>query len=170
MAAISSPAACEKDTAMSSTVNCPSQLLAAMKQACPEALLIQLSTDQVYDGSNAIYQEGAKAAPVNAYGSQKLAFEEEISSAWPKHHIRKRSHKPYLAVFDRDVRAMRNVVNDEEHCIAFAVRSSLIYGPAPPRKCSKGASFVQFLESSIKAAKETSKPFTLFVDEVRIAR
>ena len=133
MAAISSPAACEKDPSKSAIVNVPGQLLSAMKEACPDALFVQLSTDQVYDGNHAVYTEGDEAKPVNAYGRQKLDFEREIERAWPKHRI---------------------------------LRSSLIYGPSPPRKCTKGASFLQFLEKSLGEARDSSKPVTLFEDEV----
>jgi hypothetical protein len=103
-----------------------------MKGACPDALLVQLSTDQVYDGHHAVYTEGDEAKPVNAYGRQKLDFEREIVRSWPRHRI---------------------------------LRSSLIYGPPPPRKCTKGASFLQFLEKSLGEAKDSSKPVTLFEDE-----
>eukprot|EP00285_Hemiselmis_virescens_P010540 CAMPEP_0173385660 /NCGR_PEP_ID=MMETSP1356-20130122/8275_1 /TAXON_ID=77927 ORGANISM="Hemiselmis virescens, Strain PCC157" /NCGR_SAMPLE_ID=MMETSP1356 /ASSEMBLY_ACC=CAM_ASM_000847 /LENGTH=173 /DNA_ID=CAMNT_0014341561 /DNA_START=59 /DNA_END=577 /DNA_ORIENTATION=+ len=87
LAAISSPAACAKDPEASRAINVPSLLLSAMSAAAPNALLVQLSTDQVYDGAKPVYLEGSATEPVNEYGRQKLEFEKLIQKEWPHHVI-----------------------------------------------------------------------------------
>merc|ERR1712232_1463786 len=98
LAAMSSPAQCEKNPCRANAVNCPIALL----DLVPECNFIFLSTDQVYSGdpklapfkevdppnySKAMYQdkcvEHAKqrldhCIPVNVYGNSKLSFENEI--------------------------------------------------------------------------------------------
>ena len=46
--AIASPEACQKNQELARTLNVPTTLLEAMKEHCPNALLVQLSTDMVY--------------------------------------------------------------------------------------------------------------------------
>ena len=55
-----------------------------------EAVLVHISTDQVYDGSRPLWREGDAAAPVNAYGQSKAEAEVAVRAAWP-HHIILRS-------------------------------------------------------------------------------
>mmetsp|Transcript_50765 Transcript_50765/g.162509 ORF Transcript_50765/g.162509 Transcript_50765/m.162509 type:complete len:206 (-) Transcript_50765:106-723(-) len=58
-----------------------------MAGACPGALLVHLSTDQVYDGSRANWAEGDECKPVNVYGQSKVDAEKAIQHAWPNHVI-----------------------------------------------------------------------------------
>ena len=50
-------------------------------------LLIQLSTDQVYDGTHSWWKEDHPTHPVNAYGQTKLEAEQLIQSQWKDHAI-----------------------------------------------------------------------------------
>ena len=67
----------------------PAPLLAALAaqrdSAHIAALLIHLSTDQVYSGADALSTEAAAVAPVNTYGATKVAAEAAIAAAWPAH-------------------------------------------------------------------------------------
>lgn len=47
------------------------------------ALLVHLSTDQVYGGADARSTEAAGVAPVNTYGASKVEAEAAIAAAWP---------------------------------------------------------------------------------------
>lgn len=90
-AAISSPAACEKDVARSGAVNTPRALLDALPA---DTLFVFLSTDQVYDGASRHNDDGDAAArptPINAYGREKLAFEDALHEALPRTAISLRS-------------------------------------------------------------------------------
>jgi len=66
----------------------PGSLLRALEeqkqQSGVEALLIHLSTDQVYDGSKAFWKEDDDCIPVNMYGKTKLEAEEAIKANWPR--------------------------------------------------------------------------------------
>lgn len=87
-AAISQPAACERD-GDARAVNVPDRLLAAMDEEASCApggppLLLHISTDHVYDGQRAagdpLYSEDDETRPVNAYGETKLAAERAVRS------------------------------------------------------------------------------------------
>jgi dTDP-4-dehydrorhamnose reductase len=130
LAALSSPAACEKSKEEAEALNSPGCLLDSMLQTVNDALLIHVSTDQIFDGSSPVYTEASAALPVNTYGATKLLFEEHIKARWANHVI---------------------------------LRSSLIYGPAPPRPCSRKDTFLQFLDGALAKDAELS----LFHDEVR---
>jgi dTDP-4-dehydrorhamnose reductase len=89
-AAISSPASCEgENQAMARALNVPHQLLKHLEQLSTsrKSLLIHLSTDQVYDGSKAMWKEDGPLAPVNAYGKSKVEAETEIRARWQNHVI-----------------------------------------------------------------------------------
>jgi dTDP-4-dehydrorhamnose reductase len=91
-AAVSQPAACERDPAAAHALNVPSQLLDALAAAAPAALLIHVSTDQVYDGSRAFWREQDDGCtPVNAYGASKRAAEAAVRARWPARHAILRS-------------------------------------------------------------------------------
>ena len=79
-AALSQPAVCERDEAAARALNVPTLLLAALHRHSPDALFLQLSSDQVYDGSRSFWSEADAAActPVNAYGKSKAAAEELV--------------------------------------------------------------------------------------------
>ncbi|KAJ9454542.1 Spore coat polysaccharide biosynthesis protein SpsK [Diplonema papillatum] len=80
-AAVASPALCEKAREAAFSVNCPAHLPDLLLQSRageePHPLLIQLSTDQVYDGEKAPYPPSppGDTVPINAYGESKIAFE-----------------------------------------------------------------------------------------------
>lgn len=103
-AAISSPGACEKDEAEARATNVPAALLralATLRAARLEAasaggrdppLLIHLSTDQVYSGSDTMSAESTHAArPVNAYGRSKAEAEASLAAEYPGRHVALRS-------------------------------------------------------------------------------
>ncbi|KAL4426244.1 hypothetical protein ABPG77_009859 [Micractinium sp. CCAP 211/92] len=68
-------------------------------------LFVQLSTDQVYDGSRPRWTEGDEPRPVNAYGRSKLAAERAVAARWPNHAILRSSllygPEPPLGPVDR---------------------------------------------------------------------
>ena len=58
---------------------------AAAKRDC---LIVQLSTDYVFDGTaRTPYDVDAPQAPLSAYGRTKAAGEEEVRTAAPEHHL-----------------------------------------------------------------------------------
>jgi nucleoside-diphosphate-sugar epimerase len=74
-------------------INVPLLLLKALQGQLsdgPPGLLVHISTDQVYSGSDKLSTEDATPAPVNEYGASKLESEETIAAEWP-HHIILRS-------------------------------------------------------------------------------
>ena len=88
LAAISSPGVCEKEPDQAKAVNVPSALLEALPSTTD---IIFLSTDQVYDGSNAPYVETDEAKPVNLYGQTKLEFERLLMDKCPTNAVALRS-------------------------------------------------------------------------------
>jgi dTDP-4-dehydrorhamnose reductase len=88
LAAVSSPAACERAPDETTAINAPSALIETLS---PTAFVIFLSTDQVYDGTVGKYTEDSDAAPVNAYGRSKLAFEGALARALPSRSVSLRS-------------------------------------------------------------------------------
>lgn len=90
-AALSQPGLCEQQQELAKAVNMPTRLLACLQQQKEttgnEALLVQISTDQVYDGSRANWLEDDECEPVNTYGRTKLEAEALIKARWPKHMI-----------------------------------------------------------------------------------
>uniref|UniRef100_A0A383WL45 RmlD-like substrate binding domain-containing protein n=1 Tax=Tetradesmus obliquus TaxID=3088 RepID=A0A383WL45_TETOB len=90
-AALSQPAACELDYEACRKLNVPSKLVEALKQlqrkAGIDALLIHISTDQVYDGSRPDWAETDPTQPVNAYGRSKLEAEQNLAAAYPHKHV-----------------------------------------------------------------------------------
>jgi dTDP-4-dehydrorhamnose reductase len=88
-AAVSQPGVCERDPDAAAAVNVPITALDALAAAAPEALFVQISTDQVYDGSRAWWREADAdaCAPVNAYGRTKRAAEAAVRARWPAHCV-----------------------------------------------------------------------------------
>jgi len=106
-AAISQPALCEKDISLARSVNVPTKLIdhliawynttsssnnnsnqqSSFFPKLKPPLLIQLSTDQVYDGTHSWWKEDHPTHPVNAYGQIKLEAEQLIQSQWKDHAI-----------------------------------------------------------------------------------
>ena len=98
-AAVSSPAACERDEARALATNCPLAFLEALFATCPDALLVHCSTDLVLEGKDEDGEEpygdgGASAGraaalaaglkPAGAYGRTKAAFEAALAASWPR--------------------------------------------------------------------------------------
>mmetsp|Transcript_59089 Transcript_59089/g.175676 ORF Transcript_59089/g.175676 Transcript_59089/m.175676 type:complete len:321 (-) Transcript_59089:321-1283(-) len=77
LAAVSSPASCQKSPEYAKALNIPMAFLEAVSDI---PIMIQLSTDQVYDGRSAPYREEDTTEPVNVYGETKLGFERDILS------------------------------------------------------------------------------------------
>ncbi|KAL3155375.1 hypothetical protein ABBQ38_010936 [Trebouxia sp. C0009 RCD-2024] len=125
-AAISSPAACEKEEQTARAVNVPTKLLDALDlhraAHAKEPLLVHLSTDQVYDGSKAYWKESDVCRPVNAYGRTKLEAEQLIQDRWANHII---------------------------------LRSSVIFGPQSPVPVSR-VLFLQFIANGLRQGKPTT--------------
>ena len=128
-AAISSPAQCESDPETARAINIPSRLIQELHNLAQEsALLIHLSTDQVYSGSlerGGYWTEEDTCSPVNQYGLSKFEAEQYIVSNWINYVI---------------------------------LRSSIIYGPAlpPGGKAVNRALFVQFVDKQLASRKETT--------------
>lgn len=125
-AAISSPAACEKDAATARAVNVPVFLLECLEQHKQrwqrEPLLVHISTDQVYDGTKPLSREEDACEPVNVYGITKREAEVLIQERWRNHVI---------------------------------LRSSIIYGAQCSTPVSRML-FLQFIVSSLEAGKPTA--------------
>mmetsp|Transcript_20080 Transcript_20080/g.27899 ORF Transcript_20080/g.27899 Transcript_20080/m.27899 type:complete len:341 (+) Transcript_20080:87-1109(+) len=129
--ALSSPAVCEKKKELAENLNSAKALVDAVKSIVPQALVIHISTDQVYSGvsPDGPYTNKSSTIPINAYGKTKLMAEENL-----------RQLEDYLIL-----------------------RSSGIYGPPPPRQCSKKGTFLQMTEGLLK--KPEKSPF--FSEEKR---
>lgn len=78
-AALTDVAACERDPAVATRANIDAtrHLVAALTRHVPDAWLAQISTDLVFDGEGAPYDESSTPAPVSTYGRTKLAAEGE---------------------------------------------------------------------------------------------
>jgi dTDP-4-dehydrorhamnose reductase len=86
-AAASSPNFCQANPDKSYQINVTaSQKLA---QLCCDANIpfVFTSTDLVFDGTKAPYQETDPVAPINLYGEQKIAAEREILAVYPRASI-----------------------------------------------------------------------------------
>lgn len=90
-AALSQPAMCEQDYQYARSVNVPDALISALvrqkRMKHVEALLIHISSDQVYDGSHADWTETDRCSPVNAYGRTKLEAEQYVRTHWERRII-----------------------------------------------------------------------------------
>jgi dTDP-4-dehydrorhamnose reductase len=88
-AALSQPGACARDGTAAAAINVPERLLAGLALSSPNAFLLHVSTDQVYDGSRACSTEADAegCTQANAYGVSKAAAETAVRAAWPRHAI-----------------------------------------------------------------------------------
>ena len=78
----------ESDEAAAATVNAESPGVIASAAAGLSAPVVFFSTDYVFDGEkNGPYEEEDATAPLNAYGRTKLAGEEAVRAANPRHLI-----------------------------------------------------------------------------------
>lgn len=93
-AALSSPKRCEADSEAAVRTNAPYLLLDVLAEHAPTALIVYISTDQVYDGATGHlpYRDTQIAAPRNAYGRSKLEFEAMLRRRWPRHLVLRSSN------------------------------------------------------------------------------
>lgn len=113
----------EEGPAFAVNAQAPAQLAAeTARNAIP---FIHISTDYVFDGrKGAPYVEHDKAAPINTYGRSKLAGEEGVRAANPRHVILRTSwvYSPYRKNFVRTIlrvaaeRDRLTVVADQRGC------------------------------------------------------
>jgi dTDP-4-dehydrorhamnose reductase len=93
-AAMSSPKQCEADPVAATRVNAPEIILDVLARLAPNAVVVYLSTEQVYRGDvgHVPYPDDAAADPRNAYGHSKLAFEQVLRARWPRHVVLRSSN------------------------------------------------------------------------------
>lgn len=78
----------EEEEASAEKLNCQAVAFLAAAAKRHDALLIHISTDYVFDGSNSSpYREDAPIAPLNAYGRTKAAGEEAVRRSGCRHLI-----------------------------------------------------------------------------------
>eukprot|EP00246_Nothoceros_aenigmaticus_P001563 TRINITY_DN1205_c0_g1_i1.p1 TRINITY_DN1205_c0_g1~~TRINITY_DN1205_c0_g1_i1.p1 ORF type:complete len:235 (+),score=26.76 TRINITY_DN1205_c0_g1_i1:146-850(+) len=79
---------CEDNPEQAHATNVPRFLLHWMSSiGYFKPLLIHMSSDQVYDGTQRFYTEQDEPNPVNVYGKTKLEAEEYIQTSWPNYAI-----------------------------------------------------------------------------------
>jgi dTDP-4-dehydrorhamnose reductase len=113
----------EEESAFAVNAQAPAQLAAeTARNAIP---LIHISTDYVFDGrKGAPYVEHDETAPVNTYGRSKLAGEEGVRAANPRHIIMRTSwvYSPYRKNFVKTIlrlaaeRDRLTIVADQRGC------------------------------------------------------
>ena len=84
-AAASVPAWCEQHQDAARAINVPTQLLTTLQRRGGSALLIHISTDQVYSGNDPPqggWRETDAPAPINTYGRTKLEAEQAVMVDW----------------------------------------------------------------------------------------
>lgn len=118
----------DQDAAYAVNAEGPKQL--AETCAALDLPLIHLSTDYVFDGSGtAPFQEADTPAPTNVYGASKLAGEEHVRAALPRHVILRTSwvFSPFGANFVKTMlrlaqeRGEVSVVDDQVGCPTSAL-------------------------------------------------
>ncbi len=82
-AAVSEPAACETDPALSQTMNVALPARLAEAAALIEARFVHISSEQVFDGEQPPYYIDSVPRPLNLYGRQKLESEQRVLAANP---------------------------------------------------------------------------------------
>jgi dTDP-4-dehydrorhamnose reductase len=82
-AALSQPNRCEQEPDQSAAINIEATRRLAEYCAAQAIPLVFTSTDQVFDGTAAPYDEASPAQPVNTYGRHKLAAEELLRQIHP---------------------------------------------------------------------------------------
>jgi dTDP-4-dehydrorhamnose reductase len=83
-AALSQPNVCEVNPEASFAINVQASWWIAELCAASKIPCVFTSTDQVFDGQHAPYQETSPVAPVNDYGRHKVMAEEGMRSRYPK--------------------------------------------------------------------------------------
>ncbi|KUY26308.1 NAD(P)-dependent oxidoreductase [Elizabethkingia ursingii] len=79
--AVTNVEGCEKDKDFAYAINVDAVVNIAEQAKKHESLVIQLSTDFVFDGLNGPYKEGDKTCPVNEYGRTKALAEEKLAAS-----------------------------------------------------------------------------------------
>lgn len=82
-AALSKPNHCEKEPELSYRVNITASETLATLCRDYKIPLVFTSTDQVFDGQAAPYDESSPAHPINVYGRHKLTAEQRIQGIYP---------------------------------------------------------------------------------------
>ena len=117
----------EADMAFAVNRDGPAALAAACAQA--DIPLIHVSTDYVFDGTKTCaYREDDAVSPLGVYGASKLAGEEAVRAAAPRHMILRTSwvYSPYGANFVKtmlrlaETRDDVSVVCDQVGCPSYA--------------------------------------------------
>lgn len=139
----------EEDEALAMRVNGAGAGLVAGEARRLGAPVIQLSTDYVFDGAlDRPYREEDATAPLGAYGRSKLAGEEAVAAANPRHVILRTAwvYSPFGANFVKtmlrlgETRDEMRVVADQRGCptsaldiadAIFAVGLRLLNAPGP---------------------------------------
>jgi dTDP-4-dehydrorhamnose reductase len=120
----------ETDEAAAFAVNADGAGCVAQACAAHGVPIIQLSTDYVFDGSkDGPYREDDAVAPINAYGRSKLAGEQAVAAAGPRHLIVRTSwvYSPWGSNFVRTMlrlarsRPSIDVVDDQRGCPTSAL-------------------------------------------------
>lgn len=83
LAAISKANRCQQSPDTSRRINVEGALALAERCAAATIPFVFTSTDLVFDGTHAPYDEAAQLSPVNIYGQQKAAAEKEILALYP---------------------------------------------------------------------------------------
>ncbi|MCG8380593.1 MAG: SDR family oxidoreductase [Gammaproteobacteria bacterium] len=84
LAAMSKPDACEQNPQESQRINVDASARLASLCADHQAKLVFTSTDLVFSGDNAPYEEDDPVEPINRYGEQKVRAEEAINWLYPE--------------------------------------------------------------------------------------
>jgi dTDP-4-dehydrorhamnose reductase len=124
-AALSIPAACEKNPDQAVAINVPRHFLNGLYANNPEIKVMALSTDQAYDGNSPEpYDEESSCKPCNVYGKTKVELEDYL--------IQQHSLFPNSS--------------------AIILRSSIILGPLAPFLPEKAHStFLHFCRSRMSS-------------------
>eukprot|EP00435_Cladocopium_sp_Y103_P058828 s113_g20.t2 len=86
-AALSSPAKCEEDEALTRIYNVPRLFAEKAKEVNENVRFIFLSTDQVHDGKGRLVGESGDVQPVNVYGKSKLEMETVVQQVFDRYAI-----------------------------------------------------------------------------------
>eukprot|EP00434_Breviolum_minutum_P029258 symbB.v1.2.025878.t3/scaffold2545.1/size76554/1 len=86
-AALSSPAKCEEDEALSRSFNVPRHFAEKAKELNPATRFIFLSTDQVHDGKGRMVDESTDPRPMNVYGKSKMEMETVVKEVFDNYAI-----------------------------------------------------------------------------------
>jgi dTDP-4-dehydrorhamnose reductase len=78
---------CERDGARSWLVNAEGAGYVAAAAADVGAEIVAVSTDYVFDGEKGLYTESDETNPIQEYGRAKLAGEDRVREANPRHYI-----------------------------------------------------------------------------------